>query len=303
MLDVLNLFSNSNIWDLDDLSYSGPLFHYTNPSALAKIQTPPSDFPSDCISLQFTRIDCMTKNDHEERRHIKATVKETAIQLFNNAKISRTFMETVCNYIPTDCSTYMLITDETDYGFCKPQNKIMLNYGEVDYYVACFSTNSNNHSIQRDFKASVRISFHPHFVTPDKSIKEKDNFFTLGPVSEFYPYKALAECNIVPYFKKVVYDSTQKAQLVARFLLDIYKQDLSQAEIAYELQSMYALYEAFFKDNKFKCESEVRFVICLPRASLPNALKTAHIIFDNTKEHLYLPIDNYFITNISLYKS
>ena len=216
MLDVLNLFSNSNIWNLDDLSYSGPLFHYTNPSALATIQTPPSDFPSDCISLQFTRIDCMTKNDHEERRHIKATVAETAKQLFNDNKISHTFMETVCNYSSTDCSIYMLLTDQVDYQFGKPQNIGLLDYGKVDYYVACFSTDPQNDRIQKNFNAPVRISFDPSFVTPDKPIERKSEIFNFnfGPVFEFYPYRALTDCIITPYFKKVVYDRNQKKQLL-----------------------------------------------------------------------------------------
>ena len=71
---------------LEELNYYGPLYHYTDSDAYARICNP-LDMPSDCISLQFTRIDRMKKNDQKERKYIENAVKQSIKILSEQHKI------------------------------------------------------------------------------------------------------------------------------------------------------------------------------------------------------------------------
>lgn len=82
---------------LDCLNYSDSLYHYTSEESYQYI-VQPKDWFDDCISLQFTRIDCMTKNDQKERKHIEDTVEQSIQILLKQHKIDREFADAVINY-------------------------------------------------------------------------------------------------------------------------------------------------------------------------------------------------------------
>jgi len=283
-----------NIWNLDELTYDGELYHYTSDENYEKIFNP-LNYPDDCISLQFTRIDCMTKNDLKERRHIQDSIIETVNHLLENKKITQQFADIVLFNKTEDKGYYRYTTDEIDYSFRKPQNIIKIGYGIIDYFVACFSTDPNNEYIKSKFGTTQCIAFNSFFANPEKEKSNLNWFRIVGNYINEYPYSCIRSCFLDYFIKRVVYSNSEKNMLITQRLLEIQTLLPDKRRVLSELQLMYYLYEAFFKGEQFIPEKEVRFVIRLPRTEFPMIFKQNNIIFDKTKEHLYLPISKDFI--------
>lgn len=159
MSEFLGWDSDYNPWDLAELSYTGKLYHYTNKAGCDGILAPPSflGLSSDCISLRFTRIEDMIRNDPEERRHIIASVQKALNNLCNEPKsserhISAEFADIVQNFPAKerdiDVGLYTLISDRQNKELGNYQVK--MGYNRLDYYVACFSTDPDNEYIMRE---------------------------------------------------------------------------------------------------------------------------------------------------------
>ena len=120
MSDYVSIGSNYNPWNLQELEYNGELYHYTNVTACRGIfcHKDCPDYPEDCISLRFKRIDCIAqRNDPNERRHIDKAVKKIALKLFKCKRISSDFLRIICDYKPTYKGFYRLALDEIDNQF------------------------------------------------------------------------------------------------------------------------------------------------------------------------------------------
>lgn len=282
---------------LDCLNYSDSLYHYTSEESYQYI-VQPKDWFDDCISLQFTRIDCMTKNDQKERKHIEDTV-EQSIQIFlKQHKIDREFADAVINYK----------TNHTGLSIQKVKDTFYIDIDKVNYYVACFSTNSDNQYIRTHFHAPKCISFLPIFSqtfcpNPQNDFPSFGNSFMSFPTISFPPYPQLhTKWRLFYNLKRVVYDDTKKIEIITQDLLEIYQRsdpkDIS--DLKHRLQAMYSTYDAFFKakqigNEEYFKEEEVRFVIEIPNKISDNLQSQGKIKFDTNKEHLYLPIDKRFL--------
>lgn len=325
MLDYTNTGSNYNPWDLKELEYKGgSLYHYTGVSASRGIfcYKDCPNFPADSISLRFTRIDCMAqRNDPNERKHIDKAVKKIAQKLFKRKRISYDFLRIICDYEPTYKGFYRLALDEIDNQFYKPQHRLLLDFGPVDYYVACFSTDANNSHIVREFKSTVRITFNADFSRRCKNpfSLSSSQVDPAGRIFDFsrntYPLQSICECFPDTYLRQVEYIDTSadidtiKSELVEEKLISIYKNYLDCSEsnlgiVQEEIEDMYSLCDAFIKDIEFEPEKEVRFVIRLPQrkyflekyGSFPKLLTENHFVFDADRTYLQLPISEGFLT-------
>lgn len=322
-------FTKNNIWDLNELKYCGKLYHYTNMVGATGIfgHADSPNLPNDCISLRFTRIDCMKKNDPEEREHINKAVKKIAKKLFLCNKIDNEFKQMILNYTPTYKGYHTLATDEIDHDFYKPQNRWLMDFGPLDYYVACFSVEPNNEHIINEFKSSVCITFNTDFsqrcTEPSSIVVNKSSSWNrvidagVGP----YPINIIRTCNCSVYLRRVEYINVHtciykiQSDLLEERIIDIYKNyinikqnygencKLNLETILNDIEDMYSLCDAFVKDIKYKEEKEVRLVIRLPQrkyftekyGSFPRLLTENQFLFDKDRKYLQLPISEEFI--------
>lgn len=238
----------NSIWELEPLKYEGPLYHYTGTETCKKIFHPQRAL-KDCICLRFARIETMLWNDEKERRHIQDTIHEISECLVSNGAISKDFANILLNYQPNDKGIYRIALDKVD-EHCG--NKIKIGYGLVDYYVACFSTNPYNSHIITEMLVkhpSVdRIDFSSRFVSPE-SVGDS----TIRRMS--YPFSALNNCMLEYDIKQVVYDDAQKYELLENEVARLGDKFDGLAKnrknsIRYDIQSLYALYEAFLRKTK-----------------------------------------------------
>lgn len=320
MSDNISSISSYNLYDLKELEYIGELYHYTYLEACRGIfchQDCPN-YPEDCISLRFKRIDCMIKNDPDERKHINKAVTKIAQKLSKYGKISDDFSKILCDYKPTNKGIYRLAQDKLDYQFYKPQHRLLLDFGPVDYYVACFSTNPNNEHIIKEFKTPVRITFNAGFsrvcANPFQVLPQVSNGVRFVNFSSYtYPLQCIQKCFPNTYLRRVEYVDTSadvdkiKSNLIENKLLDIfdrYQKKTTVEKIQEEIEDMYSLYEAFIKDIKYESEEEVRFVIQLPQreyflkkyGQFPELLTDNYFVFDEDRTYLQLPISDEFVT-------
>lgn len=323
MSTFFDLDSSYNPWDLNELSYVGKLYHYTDKTGCDGIITPKSSlgFPTDCISLRFTRIEDMTRNDPKERRHIMASVQKALNNLRNEQKgserhISAEFADTVQNFpakgTDVDVGLYTLISDKQNKELGNYQVK--MGYNKLDYYVACFSTDPDNEHIMRAWSAPIRLAFKSGFSNPDEMpcgfLNNQISIQMPGYYHNFSPYPELRKCFIEHPFKRVSYDEIEKCKLIENLLLYIYKGSREKKDINIQLHNMYSLYDAFFKKAvneesgyEYWKEKEVRLVIRLPHGIRYDSLKKYGLILDAETEHngeitykyLYLPVDKTFL--------
>lgn len=320
MSDYAGGGSNYNRWDLKELEYNGELYHYTKVAASRGIfcHKDCPDYPENCISLRFTRIDCMTKNDPDERMHIDKAVKKIAQKLSRHGKICDGFLKIICDYKPTSKGFYWLAQDKIDNQFYKPQHRVLSDFGPVDYYVACFSTNPNNEHIVEEFKTSVCIAFNPQFslICTDlfSHVPAKVGLGFIPDLgSDTYPVESIRKCFLHTYLRRVEYIDTSadvneiKSDLIEKRLLDIfecYKEEPTAGKIWEDVEDMYSLCDAFIKDIRYQPEEEVRFVIRLPQreyflkkyGQFPQLLADSHFVFDKDRTYLQLPISDEFVT-------
>jgi len=248
----------------------------------------------------------MTRNDSKERKHIRDNLIKAAQNLESTKKISADFTKRIYEYEPTGEGVSRIITNKLDDEFHLPIIKI--NNGKLEYYVACFSTNSMNLHIMREFCAPYRIAFKPEFSMPDVTKNIALNSVLQVQIRNYYnelrPFSILKKCFLDYSIRRVVYEDDEKTPLLEEMLIDAYEnyntEDPQNTES--DLQTIYSLYEAFFKSINYKKEEEVRFVIRLPQGFDAELLKREGIDFDNTKDHLYLPVDRNFVDSCCVAK-
>ncbi len=306
-------FTNNNIWDLNELKYCGKLYHYTNDIGCTGIFCPKTSngniipLPENCISLRFTKISAMDRNDKNERNHICDTVKEVIQRLLNEPKesekyITQEFADIVLGFKPNGIGWYIGISDVINKEL--GNNQISAGYDKIDYYVACFSTNPDNKYIERRFKYPIRLSFERSFVNPDE--KKACMFNMPGYYKQLFPYCNISDSFLIPYFRKVLYDDTKKNKLIEKRLLEIYNTHSEKKDIENQLEDMYSLYDAFFKryadsENDYWREEEVRLVFRIAPKNKNSTLRQNGFVFDkeirNGKEveYLYIPISKEFL--------
>jgi len=321
MSNYSNPGSNPNPWNLDELEYCGDLYHYTNKMGYEGIfyHTDCPDFPSDCISLRFKQIDYMAKkNDPNERKHIDKAVKKIALQLFERGEIGVDFLEIVHDYEPTRKGFYRMALDKMDNQCHTPQ--ILMDFGPVDYYVACFSSNPSNTHIVREFEAPIKVTFSKNFSSRCSNpfsceIVKNGPITFIDGTSSTYPMQSIRGCFLDTFLRKVEYIDTSasikmiRSELIEKRLMAIYKKYVEHPkpkldEIQNDVEDMYSLCDAFVKDIQYKPEEEIRFVIRLPQKEyflnkygrFPTLLATNHVVFDEDRTYLQLPISDEFIT-------
>lgn len=278
----MNNFGNS-VWNLDDISYRGRLCHYTGESSYKKILKPAiTNFPSNCVSMQLTRIDSFDK-DKKERQHIRSSVESALQKLVAEQRISNDLAKTIFNQ-PQDNIGYCSIIEDKKSSELK--NSIAyLYYGEIDYYVACFCQNLDS-AYMREHFGDKQIFFNSGFSYGEEYIYRRS-----------YPFKILHDCLLDYHIKKVLYKDSEKNAVIEDVLLDIadrYNHLDIKDDIKFDIQMMYSFFDAFFKDIDQENEEEVRLVILLPRQILPQIVE-ANINFDVRRNHLYLPISKDFL--------
>ena len=324
MIDYTGTGSENNPWDLKELKYNGELFHYTYASACKGIfcHEDCPDFPHNSISLRFTRIDQMAKkNDPNERMHIDKAVKKIAQKLSKQRKIDSDFLKLICDYESTCRGFYSLALDEMDAQFHRPQRRLLMDFGPLDYYVACFSTNPNNEHITKEFKTSIRITFNADFsrrCNDPHSFELRQEYpgmYICNFGNGLYPLQSIRECFVNTYLRRIEYIDTSanidniKSSFVEEKIMNIYKEYLecSKSEvdkILWSIEDMCSLCDAFIKDVLYTPEEEVRFVIRLPQrdhfvkehGQFPKWLAENHFVFGENGTYLQLPISEEFIT-------
>ena len=323
MSDFLDWESSYNPWNLDELSHRGKLYHYTDKAGCDGIIAPKESLglSPDCISLRFTRIEDMIRNDLEERKHIVASVRKALNNLLNEPQnserhIPAEFADIVENFpakeTDIDVGSYTLISDKQSKELGNYQ--IKMGYNRLDYYVACFSTDPDNEYIMRKWNAPIRLTFKSAFLNPNEMphgfVNNQVAIQMPGFYHNFSPYPELRRCVIGHSFKRVSYDEVERCALIENFLLYIYKYSRNKKDIKVKLHDMYSLYDAFFKKAvneesgyEYWREKEVRFVIRLPHGTQRDTLKKYGLVLDSESEHngeiiykhLYLPVDKTFL--------
>ena len=140
------------------------------------------------------------KNDSNERMHIDKAVKKIAQKLSRHGKIDNDFLKLICDYEPTCRGFYRLAIDEIDNQFHRPQHRLLIDFGPLDYYVACFSTNPNNEHITKEFKTSIRITFNADFSRrctdpfSFESFQEYPNMHIYDCGDDAYPLQSIRKC-------------------------------------------------------------------------------------------------------------
>ena len=288
----------NNSWYLNELSYNGKLYHYTNDIGYNGIFDKKHDF-DDNIILRLTRIDCL--EDRQERKHIQETVKNVAKQLRDEKLILEGFYNKVINYRPTNCGFTTCVTDTYDRE--TNNNTIGINYGKTDYYIACFSTNSNNQYIINEMKCTKRINFTSSFSkisNPQRTEKNESGFLNfIFNFDNYEPCKSFQSCSLEYYMKRVLYNDQEKEKLIKKRLIEI-SNDTNN--FPSNLEQMYYLFDGFFKAKKFEKEEEVRLLVKFPKLdSNIKELEKNHVVFaddnDNNipKKYLYVPINSIFL--------
>lgn len=276
---------------LHELMYQGELYHYTNGKGDKNILNPQLTFPKPkykfpegCLSLQFKRIDFMTRNDNKERKHIRDMVL-SLLSEYQNIGLDKDFVKKVLEYNPTEETFYSTITDKKDPIFNR--EIIKWDFAPCNYYVACFSTNPYNEHIIKTFKSDCVFSFKECFTAECNSS---------GGLSQFYPFLALNEVKLSYDLKKVAYTSQQLSGIILNELLHMQQTYTDTQMLKRNLQSLYAKYDAFIKDQEHLPEEEVRFVVSIPQGYDTKALNKHNIFFkDFQQPHddgvMFLPID------------
>jgi len=318
-----NFFTKNKIWDLNELKYSDKLYHYTDVKGangiFGHVDSP--NLPQNCVSLRFMRIDCMKKNDTKEREHIDCAIKKIAQKLLKYNIINNDFAQIVADYKPTYKGYYTFATDEIDFEFHQPQNQWRIDFGPVDYYVACFSVKPNNEHIIKEFKSSVCITFNTEFLQRYTDpfafcFKKTGTWASVVDVSRnLYPLKSIHECYCNTFLRFVEYVDTSacvykiRSTLLENRLTNIYKNYIKNNEkdlkkVQNDIEDMYSLCDAFVKDIKYEPEKEVRFVIRLPQREyfvekyglFPKVFADNHFLFAEDRTYLQLPISEDYIT-------
>lgn len=320
-------FNSANPYSLNELAYTGKLYHYTDQNGCAKIfnltdaQNNKLAIPSECISLRLTRIEDMIRNDSEERRHIIASVQTATNNLSNEPKdserhITAEFADIVLDFPPKETDTvvgpYTFVSEKMNKELGNHQ--VTIGYNKLDYYVACFSTDPDNEHIMKKWSAPIRLEFKSGFSNPTEEpyglLNEFISIQMPGYYYNFSPYPEIRKCFAGHPFKRVVYDDIEKCKLIENFLLHIYHNNSGKKDIRTQLYNMYSLYDAFFKKRvnnetgyEYWKEKEVRLVIRIPRRKQRDFLKEFGLILDTETEHdgeiaykfLYLPVDKVFL--------
>lgn len=308
-------FSGTSIYELNELTYIGELYHYTHKDGCDGIFNPKTSdgkrilLPPNHIALRFTRTADNGRNDDKERRHINDTVKRVAEKLQHEPKdsdryISADFAEIVQNYQNLDTGYYTVISEKINKELRNHQ--IKWGYGAVNYYIACFSTNPNNEYIMESFKCPIRLSFRHSFSAPNEKKKGYLGGIpceVIGLYKRLSPFSNLNSAFLTYYIGKVLYDDAEKCKLIEKYLLSIYKHYTEKQSIEDQLQDMYYLYDAFFKNSygAYWKEEEVRFVIKLSSEVSQDALKQYGFVFDSEirngrkYDYVYLPVDKEFL--------
>lgn len=331
-MDIINHadydFSLNNHFYTGNSNYFGILYHYTDQNGCNGIFNPIDsngnkiDLDSGCISLRFTRIEDVTRNDTGERQHIVAAIQDAINKLESDKYITQEFAKIVQDFLADDTgkniSFYTSASNMVDETFHRPV--IKWDFGETDYYIACFSTDPNNIYIQERFNCPIRLVFRSCFSNPYEKTPignyRPTKFTPCG--STLYPYISpysnlgLDQSRLIPQIKEVVYDEKEKCKIIEQVLLVIFHHyscgTLSKDRLKNELQDMYSEYDALFKmyrnsENEYWREKEVRFIIKINRDTDPDSLKQYKIILDNKIEQdgktwykfLYLPVDKRFL--------
>lgn len=276
---------------LHELMYQGELYHYTNDKGAKNILNPELTFPKPkykfpegCLSLQFKRIDFMTRNDNKERKHIRDMVL-SLLSEYHNIGLDGDFVKKVLEYNPTEETFYSTITDKKDPIFNR--EIIKWDYAPCDYYVACFSTNPYNKHIIKEFKADYIFSLKECFAAECNS---------RGRFSRFYPFLALNDVNLNYDLKKVAYTSQQLSDIILNELLHMQQTYTDMERLKQNLQDLYAKYDAFVKEQKYLPEEEVRFVVTIPQGYDTKTLNKHNIFFKGYQQpddngQMFLPID------------
>lgn len=281
----------------NELEYKGNcLYHYTDDTGAQNIFNPKLNsatfnFPDGCIALRFTRIDCMTKNDEMERRHIGEDIRAVVAGLSENGLVNTDIAERILGYSSKDESAYLIVQDEVDEE--TKSNVLKLGYEPVDYYVACFSFDPDNQHIIENFGSTHRIVFKNFF--PGIHTLKRGIFNFIINNDSYDPFLSLNECFLDTYICKVVYSESEKYRLLRP---EMYRLKES-TNVEQDLQNIYARYEAFFKSTAYEEEKEIRFVITVPRSDLPNTLWENNIVLDSTREHLFVPVSKIFLAENS----
>lgn len=279
---------------LSDLKYIGTLYHYTDDNGYNGILNPAKEFnfPDDCISLMFNRIDIMTRNDSKERKHIRDYINELCSESSSSTGITKPFADIVLNYDSTAEALYTIS------GQTNGISKIKMDFGKCNCYVACFSASQNNQHIIDTFKSKYAFEFNSGFSRADDI--------------RFYPFLSLNLDNagLAYDVRRVVYSHKEISSLLLEELLYIQSHYFDKKDIEMQLQNIYALYDVFFKSEEYALEDEVRFVVYVPTEIDYKKLSQYKIVFrdscytdekgnsvDVLNGKMFLPIDKTIFLN------
>lgn len=289
-------------WSLmEDQIYNGDLYHYRGENGYNGILNLPAKFnyPPNCICLQFRRIDCVSTNDSDERKHISCAIKSIANKLHDEGKIDKLTVDSINEFNPSNKSVYTIITDKQSEDF--NNNVVKCDFKVCDYYIACFSTDPKNGHIMQEFKANHVFVFGNGFSYGDSSdVGSWDNsaFKARFTISAFYPFKALRESFLNFQIRRVLYNEEEMRSLLEPEIMEIQelinKTGKDDVKIEEKIEDIYALYDAFFKEPRYAEEREVRFAIKVPHKFNKKILEANYFRFVDWKEEnekMYLPVD------------
>ena len=266
--DNLQKLADTFLCKYFDLTYDGPVYHYTSPDGLLGI------VKNKGIVLRFTRYDCV--NDLSEGKDVIRCFQIACEELLAANKISRDYYRSVLE-IELDVSAVMsfnvdrhLNLAETDGEFCEayePQ--------QCEAYICCFSKDDDSLPMWNYY--SKKSVYQGYNVGIDADLMTRDNILS---------NTAAVSMEMV----SMIYDEREKISDIGKVVEQVYKilsgdpeDECGKKIIRDELKKRMFR----FKSQFFAHEHEIRFVLYVP-VTTPEEAEESRLKIKYTSQNGYL---------------
>ena len=225
------------------------IYHYTGGESIPSILS----MKDKRIHLRFTRYDCL--NDSSEGDELFKTINIVAERNYKKKRITKHLWELIkTEYESHKDNTLFLENVDSD----GRNHSIMKSiYTGFQAYICCFSNEPDLVDMWRYYsKGDTGYSLGFDSALFEKALKK-----------EYYDLQSNDKKIYKPSFEKVIYDNTDKEQIIEECFEDCFKQkasDSSDKAFASNLYKIVSKYRFIFKHSCFSNEKETRGVIYIP---------------------------------------
>lgn len=224
------------------------LYHYTNEVGLKGIFSPNDPEIHDEIHIRFSTASRFS--DKSEGKHTIDLLHEVCRDFFANKESEKELHKATQGITSLEESFIIHAGDINDAptDILPRMAPIVIDYGRVETFIACFSENEDNQSLW--------------------DIEGKYNTFAIEffDQSFFQPWLPNGFSGETPYeirFEKVIYDDAEKKKKILEDLRDLYQQySANKGEFIDSLKASLSEYQYLFKKyEKYHKEAETRAII------------------------------------------